>query len=304
MSAVPTDTPTPGFVPIREFASIQEGYDAVRAAAAPFPFIVRDTLEFRDITLANIRRQIKFEQQVYGYAKYDDSTMRLSGIEALSQFDNDVIGFSIVDSPASRGYSSLLPQPMPTLAASSGIPTTVWLAYVLSLPSASCGTLHTDPSFGSNWQWLAEGCKTWYALDDANFSLADYNSHQRSLLSTATTIPTPQVVDVNTPTEHATESIARTSSDPVPTTVTSLAECAPLPAPNMEEISQHQTVYRATIGANAFISCPMGWPHAVLTSSKSSGLSGYSETPQLFCRFAQLAIHTTTTPGPPEITLH
>ncbi len=34
-------------------------------------------------------------------------------------------------------------------------------------------------------------------------------------------------------------------------------------------------LYRATIGPNDFLSCPLNWPHSVYTRDKACGLSGY-----------------------------
>ncbi len=57
-------------IDIREFETIDAGFDAVRAAVLPFPFIVRQcqSREFVGTTLDTLRTQIRREANIVGYA--------------------------------------------------------------------------------------------------------------------------------------------------------------------------------------------------------------------------------------------
>ncbi len=63
-------------IEIREFDTIDAGFDAVLAAVLPFPFIVRQcqSREFVGTTLDTLRTQIRREASIVGYADGQSQT--------------------------------------------------------------------------------------------------------------------------------------------------------------------------------------------------------------------------------------
>lgn len=226
------------FHKFRQFATLEAGYAACDAEGTAFPFVVRAANSFQSIAEINaaLRSQLRKEQLVTGYA--GGKTFQLPGRVALQQWEDNTLGFNIVDSSSTRGSIGLLPKALGDINRTRHVPESVWLAYVLS-PSRphACGELHIDPPFGSGWQYLATGSKVWYVLDGSSFSLAGHTA--------------------------------------------SLDADQRLQPPCMSELAKSNTVFQVTIGAGDFVSCPMDWPHAVLTLEASLGLSGYTATPNL-----------------------
>ncbi len=78
--------------------------------------------------------------------------------------------FNVVDSVSTRGLS-LLPAALAAWNQRCGdaFDHHVSLAYVLSPAKPGVfGTLHLDPPYGSNWQYLCCGLKTWATIDPAS----------------------------------------------------------------------------------------------------------------------------------------
>lgn len=92
-----------------------------------------------------------------------------SGVQCLSDYDDESLSFNIVDSQSTRGFQDLLPKALQDLAIESGIDSDVWLSYVMSpvevYPLVSIGATHIDPPYGSGWQYISEGMKRWYIFD-------------------------------------------------------------------------------------------------------------------------------------------
>ena len=160
---------------MKEFASFEEGFEACRQNGQGFPFVIRACRSFSLMTEAVIRNQISKERIVKGYVKGE---VQLStGQSALDAWDSQCLGFNIVDSVSSRGYSLLLPKALEIINRKADVEESLWLAYVLSPANPlQCGEIHIDPPFGSGWQYLAVGKKTWYVMDRSLFSIDDYNS--------------------------------------------------------------------------------------------------------------------------------
>ena len=160
-------------IPLTEYSSIESGFLASNASLLGIPFIVRAAnLESINESvfpkLMHIRKQILKEQILKGYKNSGMSHIE-SGFQCLSDYDDDILSFNIVDSQSTRGYSLLLPKLLQDLAFESGIDSDVWLSYVISpaaiYPLVSIGSTHTDPPYGSGWQYISEGMKQWYIFD-------------------------------------------------------------------------------------------------------------------------------------------
>ena len=161
-------------LPISVFATLQQGY-AANAGPVALPFVVRACGEFAEATCASVRSQFRLEQSVTGYAK--GVTHAASGRDALAAWDALTLDFNIVDSASTRGHL-LLPAIFRENGGQECTMVSVRLAYCAS-PAApdTCGDLHMDPPYGSNWQYLAVGDKTWYCIDPASlFSLTAYRA--------------------------------------------------------------------------------------------------------------------------------
>ena len=166
------DSPA-GFVDIVEYSSLEDGFNACIAQGTGLPFVVRKTIEFAESTSAAISSQLRKETSVTGYQ--NGKSIRQSGAIALESWQNSQCVCNIVDSVSNRGKWPLLPIYLSAIAESADVEDSVLLAYVLSPVSTCMGELHVDPPFGSNWQYLAEGKKIWYAIDSSHFSLVEYN---------------------------------------------------------------------------------------------------------------------------------
>ena len=255
-------------IKIREFLTLEEGYKESFASESGFPFIVRNCISFSgkdSFSGELVRSQMKKEKSLKGYSNL--KTYKLSGLDALKAWDEGELHINIVDSPSTRGYKSLLPVAIESFNRSVFIDDEMWLAYVLSPINNTCGELHLDPPFGSNWQYLVEGLKTWYVVTDKSFNLTEYNNVQEELqLSIAENNKclfdqnNDMLVLAGEPELNYTPSITGSMT------------------PDMMLLSQSYDICAATIGPGDFISCP-GWcPHSVSTAVASLGLSGYTAT--------------------------
>ncbi len=175
------------YLPICEFDTIEAGYTACNIAGRGFPFVVRHAN--MNASETSIRCQIRLEKKIKGYAGGLSHT--LSGLEALTAFDDGSLTFNVVDSASTRGHSALLPIALAKIGKESDIRESLWLAYVISPASIEIGCLHNDPCLGSGWQYLASGRKQWYIIDDKNpaFSLSKYNATEASQVA-------PNMVDI------------------------------------------------------------------------------------------------------------
>jgi hypothetical protein len=171
--------PAVGFVEISEYHSLEDGFNACIAQGTGVPFVVRKTEEFAESTSAAIASQLRKETLVIGYNK--GKSVHQSGASALESWRNSQSVCNIVDSVSNRGKWPLLPTYLSSIAESADVEDMVRLAYVLSPVSTCMGELHVDPPFGSNWQYLAEGKKIWYAIDNTHFSLVDYKNDMDEL---------------------------------------------------------------------------------------------------------------------------
>lgn len=231
---------------MREFETLTSGYAACAAAESPFPFVVRQSVDFAACaSVAAIRAQLMLEEEVKGLDEKDGSYGYQSGREALANYDAGKRGVNIIDAEAgwdvetwkrTAGALDLMPAEMQRLPGSQLLNTRLLLAYVLSPllregSEGSLGALHIDPPLGSGWQYVAVGCKTWFVLQPHE----TFSSAER----------------------------CRKVSKP----------------PDIAAISAVTGVLTATLQAGDFLSFPCCWAHCVATHEPSVGLSGYSVQP-------------------------
>jgi hypothetical protein len=167
----------PLYEKIQEYASLEAGYDACNALGRGHAFVVRACGDKFGL-LASIRSQIRLEKSVYGTNYGTTVTKFTSGKECLCAWDDNTLAFNVIDSVSTRGHSLLMPAYLAEIGRESGVSESMWLAYVVSAASSQCGELHVDPPFGSGWQYLAQGIKQWFIIDeqDPSFSLKSYNA--------------------------------------------------------------------------------------------------------------------------------
>jgi hypothetical protein len=255
----------PNFLPVREFETIFEGFQACeKEGEDSLPFVVRSSKNNSDVkpngtawpTVEMIRRQLGKEKNIRGYAC--GKTVFMSGMKTLEQYDSSTMMHNVVDAESTRSSTSLLPQSMITMNETSRVEQENWLAYVVSPTSNTIGTLHCDPPFGSNWQYVAEGRKIWYTISPKNFDIKSYNSKLDSTNNDST------ICKCTTKEEESKNEVNLVKAPP-----------------DMEKLSMTHDVYSVTIAPGDFISVPIFWPHAIQTIEKVLGLSGYSIIPNI-----------------------
>jgi len=253
------------FHAFREFDTITEGFVACEAEGAlSLPFVVRaSTLALSGVfkgneysnqtswpSLGTIRKQLSREADVKGYISKHNNTIHMNGTDTLALYDDGSMSHNVVDSESTRSCTSLLSEEMIQISSGSRVDRGNWLAYVVSPPSNCCGQLHTDPPHGSNWQYLAQGIKIWYAVNkDFDVRIFDKAKAEEAAAATAE--------DEN--------GGATNDAKGIP--------------PNMKALSLLQEVYRCSIGPGDFISVPIHWAHSINTTTASIGMSGYTAVP-------------------------
>lgn len=234
-------------LPIIEFSSIEEGYAACNENVSGTPFIVKQCASFfseESSELAGLEVCLRSQmRKEHDIKGYSmGRALRLSGSIILKEFDNQTLKFNVVDSVSTRGYS-LLPQYIQDLNLKSRIDDAVWLAYVLSPSNPNAiGELHIDPPYGSNWQYLVKGRKIWFTLDNREFDIVEYNQKRKE--------------------ESENGDFTFTIDD-------------------ILRLSTEYKVYYGVISSGDYISCPINWPHAVITLDDTIGMSGYTATPEM-----------------------
>lgn len=178
------------FLPFRCFATVKEGYDTCEVEGKrALPFVVRANADLSTTDTATswpspstIRKQLSRESEIKGYSVVEgkQTSTVLSGRETLQHLDAHTLRHNVVDAESTRSSTSLLCQELVQLNTASRVEREHWLAYVVSPASNTNGTLHCDPPYGSNWQYLAEGTKTWHAVDNATFDIQQYDEHKEN----------------------------------------------------------------------------------------------------------------------------
>ena len=261
----------PMYLPFAEFASLAEGFAAADATpGAAFPFVVRGGVdEWPSVDV--IRSDVRREASVKGYVGAAGRVAQtLAGARLLEAWDDESLLMNVVDAASTRSCTSLLCTTLRDRnARSDTVSSAMWLAYVVSPTSPPNddrrdggdvvvigdaednddddderrieSSLHVDPPHGSNWQYLACGTKVWFCLDAAAFSLVDYEQ--------------------------------RASDDD------GQGRRRRRRMPSLDELAREFGCYKTSISAGDFVSVPINWPHAVRTTVKSIGISGYTESP-------------------------
>ena len=182
----PSHVAPSNYIPFREFDSVTKGFEACEIEGKlAVPFVVRaSSLALSGInkgdvggddsswpSLAKIRKQLRLEGYIEGYSCVNNEKISMSGADTLIAHDNCKLNHNIIDSISTRSSTSLLSEQMIKLNKTSRVEEQHWLAYVVSPVSNHIGALHCDPPFGSNWQFMAEGEKTWYAISPKEFDI-------------------------------------------------------------------------------------------------------------------------------------
>jgi hypothetical protein len=276
------------------------------------PFIVRNDASFSILaTEINERKQINREQSVKGY----DSTgkvCRLSGRQALLNFDDCSLAFNIVDSATTRGHSDLLPKYLASInRCSDNIninPNNNADGNVDSKSKCSSDDDRSDSNNSnsirsndddgdgniaseidednwlayvispySNGTYVVTGEKQWLCIDkdidEAFFSLEEHNA----TIAQATIAINSSMGNCND------ENIDKADSD-ADTEINIEDKKIMMIVTMKEEMIESMkynrdmsgSVYTCTLSKGDFISVPFLWPHCVKTCVKTIGLSGYS----------------------------
>ncbi len=153
----------------------------------------------------------------------------------------------------------MLPVIIQQLCIANGVDKMFWLSYVLTLAKVQ-SKCHIDPPFGSGWQFLSEGRKEWTIFDKHFFYEIPVAADQLSFL-------------IMTKTDKFSVLEIRPSVAALPLTSNFNSQNDY----DVEQLSKFypNELYRCTLNASDFISCPEDWPHAVMTTVKTCGLSGY-----------------------------
>jgi len=183
------------YIPFREFNTVTKGFEACEAEGQlAVPFVVRASalalsgINKGDVganksswpSLAKIRNQLGLEAYIEGYSCVNSEKISLSGADTLIAHDNGTLNHNVIDSISTRSSTSLLSEQMINVNKSSRVDEQNWLAYVVSPVSNQIGALHCDPPFGSNWQFMAEGKKTWYAVSPKEFDIKLFDCHGKA----------------------------------------------------------------------------------------------------------------------------
>jgi hypothetical protein len=248
---------TDGTIKMREFNTLDEGFAACSEIGHTFPFVVRNCQSFSPSSIQELRSQMKRERDLRGYSS--GVAYHLSGVDALQAWDNCSLQFNIIDSESTRGHTNFLPKTLEEFNIVGDLDELLWLSYVLSPANVKCGELHTDPSYGSGWQYLMQGQKRWFVVQDEGFSLSDFNLLNQML-------PVVDAVKV----EIGEESV---QLEPL------MSPLLARPAPDMLLLSLQYAVHTTLLGPGDFISFPSGAPHAVITMEASIGVAGYTSGP-------------------------
>ena len=135
----------------------------------------------------------------------------------------------------------------------------VILAYVMTPANDTCGSLHIDPPYGSNWQFLCTGAKVWWALDPrSGFSLPAWTAARDTAAEAGSAAGADSGVGMT-----------RNFSGP--------------DAGELLALHTAHDVHTTRLAPGDFVSVPLAWPHWVATPEWSLGVSGYAETPAQHC---------------------